>query len=281
MNDLIYRVTFRCNKHCYFCYNDAFDKKVKFDEIEKTDINPLINFIKKNKIKRIAISGGEPTVREDLQNLIKQLNKVTTIKIFSNGNIFDKFTLEQILDLRLSKIVITIYDQDIYGNKKFDEYLDKVDLLRRNGVLIDGNMFLDADYLKKRQYVLSNKLREQFNNIRWQPLVLPTSFKEYKTTIFGMDKKLRDDIFSSVIEDNWGNVGNYYKVFSKYMENNKQPFPCLFPKCVCTVDPDLSVKICPHHNNKSYTFDEIEKVIQNFQFDNCLTSQCLSIYKFD
>jgi hypothetical protein len=51
MNDLIYRVTFRCNKHCYFCYNDAFDKKVKFDEIEKTDINPLINFIKKNKIK--------------------------------------------------------------------------------------------------------------------------------------------------------------------------------------------------------------------------------------
>lgn len=281
MNDLIYRVTFRCNKHCYFCYNDVFDKKVNFDELEKTDISSLITFIKKNSIKRISITGGEPTVRDDLPKLIKQLNEVTNIKIFSNGNIFDKYSLEEILDFNLDKIVITIYDKDIYGNKKFNEYLEKIDFLRSRGIKVDGNMFLDSNYFDKRDKVINDKLYDKFDNIRWQPLVLPKHFKQYKTTIFGMEDNLRKKIFSSVIEDDWGNVGNYYKVFEKYIEKNRQPYPCEFPKCVCTVDPDLTVKICPHKNDANYTFDEIENTVNKMKFDNCLSSQCLSIYKFD
>ena len=281
MNDLIYRVTFRCNKHCYFCYNDVFDKKVNFEEIEKKDISSLINFIKKNNIKRISITGGEPTVRDDLPYLIKQLNKVTNIKIFSNGNIFDKYSLEEILELNLEKIVITIYDKDIYGNKKFDEYLDKIEFLRNQGVKIDGNMFLDSNYFEKREKIINSHLCDKFDNIRWQPLVLPKQFKQYKTTIFGMEEDLRKSIFLSVIADNWGNVGSYYKIFEKYIKNNVQPYPCEFPKCVCTVDPDLTVKICPHKNDASYTFEEIENVVNKMRFDNCLSSQCISIYKFN
>lgn len=281
MNDLIYRVTFRCNKHCYFCYNDSFDKKVNFDEIEKKDISPLIDFIKKNNIKRISITGGEPTVRDDLPKLIKQLNKVTSIKIFSNGNIFDRYSLEEIIDFNLNKIVITIYDKDIYGNKKFSEYLKKIEVLRSKGIKVDGNMFLDSKYFDKKKKIINDKLYEKFDNIRWQPLVLPKNFKQYDTTIFGMKNDLRKRILKDVIEDDWGNIGIYYKVFEKYIETSKQPYPCEFPKCVCTVDPDLTIKICPHQNDMSYTFDEIESIVNKNNFDNCLSPQCISIYKFD
>ena len=281
MIDLIYRVTFRCNKQCYFCYNEVFDEKVNYNEYEKTDISPLITFIRRNNIKRISISGGEPTVRDDLPELIKQLNKVANIKMFSNGNVFDKYSLEEILDFNLEKIVITIYDKDILGNKKFDEYLEKIYYLRNKGIIVEGNMFLDSNYFKKREKVINNKLHEKFDNIRWQPLVLPKQFKQFKTTIFGMEDGLRRKIFSSVIEDNWGDVSDYYKAFEQYIEKNRQPYPCKFPKCVCTVDPDLTVKICPHKNDVSYTFDEIENNVNKMNFDNCLSPRCLGIYKFD
>lgn len=280
-NDLIYRITFRCDKKCYFCYNDVFDETVNYEENEEKYIEKLVNFIEKNKIKRISISGGEPSVRADLPNLIKELNKVTTIKIFTNGNLFYKYTLDELLSFNFAKIVYTVTDADIYGNEQFIKTVEIIQKLRKNGISVDGNMFLDSNYFKKREKIIEQKLYDKFDNIRWQPLILPKSFNNFKITINGMDKEKRKEIFKSVIEDNWGNVKDYYKIFDEWLDNNGlQPYPCLFPKTTCTVDPDLSVKICPHQNTKNYTFENIEEDVKNKTFDDCLCSQCLSIYKF-
>lgn len=280
MNDLMYRVTFRCNKHCYFCYNDAFDEKVNFNLIEKKDISELLNFIKENNIKRVTITGGEPSVRKDLPLIIKQLTAITTVRIFTNGNLFNVYSTDEICDFNINKIILTLYDEDIRGNAKFDDLLSKIQEVRKRGIIVDCNAFLDINFNKKRDLILTKGLLNEFDHIRFQPLALTNAFPNYKDTVFGMSKEKRKEIFDQVIEDNWGDTKIYYEVFNQWLDDGIQPFECIYPITTFTVDPDLSLKICPHKNYPSYNFENIKEACNKENCKNCLTPECTGIYKF-
>ena len=280
MNDLMYRVTFRCNKHCYFCYNDAFEEKVNFDEIEKKDIDDLLSFIKKNNIKRVTITGGEPSVRSDLSEIIKQLTEITTVRVFTNGNLFDVYSIDEIVKFNINKIILTLYDEDIKGNAKFDNLLNKIVEVRKRGIIVDCNAFLDINFNKKRDLILARGLLDKFDHIRFQPLALTKAFKNYKDTVFGMDSKTRKKIFAQVIQDNWGDTKIFYEAFDKWLDDGIQPYECIYPITTFTVDPDLSLKTCPHKNYPSYNFENILEACKKEDCTNCLTPECTGIYKF-
>ncbi len=280
MNDLMYRITFRCNKQCYFCYNYLFENKVNYEVVEKKDITELLAFINNNSIRRVAITGGEPSVREDLPSIIKQLNEVTTTRIFTNGNLFNVYSVEEIVDFNINKIVLTLYDDDIKGNEKFEQLLKKIEEVRKKGILVDCNAFLDINFNKKRDLILTKGLLTKFDHIRFQPLALTKELSNYKDTIFGMSKEKRKEIFKQVIEDNWGDTRIYYETFDKWLDEDKQPYNCIYPITTFTVDPDLSLRTCPHKNHNSYTFENIIEARKKDDCSNCLVPECTGIYKF-
>lgn len=281
MKELVYRVTFRCNKSCYFCYNNNFQEKVNYRSQEKLDISALLTFIKQKRIKRVTITGGEPSVREDLPEIISQISKLTTVKIFTNGNLLFKYTAQEILDMGISKIVCTIYDDDIYGkNLDFTKMVECIKGLRNEGVVVDGNMFLDSDYFNKREKMLEIGLNKVFDNVRWQPLLIPKGKTNYEKTIFGMDTSLRNQIFESVEKDDLGGIREFYQIFNKWINSGTQPHTCLYPHCVYTVDPDLKLFACPHKNAESFTLDNYDQEISGRTFDDCLSIKCLHVYKY-
>jgi len=75
-----------CNLRCPFCYNTALVLRpeklptIPFEEIE--------DYLKKNHgwIDGVVITGGEPTIHDDLQNLCQKINELgLLVKVDTNG----------------------------------------------------------------------------------------------------------------------------------------------------------------------------------------------------
>ncbi|MEF3280831.1 MAG: radical SAM protein [Elusimicrobiota bacterium] len=85
-NNLCYEIllTYSCNARCLFCSQGDFDKSknAPFTQIVKE-----IYKAKKMGYTKLGLSGGEPTIREDLPEIIKVASKIgfKSIRIQTNG----------------------------------------------------------------------------------------------------------------------------------------------------------------------------------------------------
>lgn len=281
--NVLYRTTFRCDKNCYFCYNNVFkENMVDYSCHEESNIEPLIKLIQEKKIDRVSMSGGEPAVREDIIDIISVVSQYAEVKVFSNGLLLKKFDADIIVNSGINKIVLTIYDSYLNdSNNELEVMENKIIQLRKVGIVIDGNMFLDIKYFDKKRVIEEIGIRQIFDNVRWQPLVLPDSSDGFKNTIIGMDKNERKVIFQDVISENWGEVASYYSMFEKWLEHKKQPLPCTFGKHSYTVEPNLKFSVCPHKSKLHYSADEIDEVLIKDKCVDCLCPQCMSIYSWE
>ena len=111
---MVFFTTFRCNLHCAMCYIWVKQKQsieLSIDEIKYIFSHRLIN----NNLEIINITGGEPTLREDLVEIIKIILEkciyLKRIDISTNGvnttQIIDQF--ERILAiLLLTNVKLTV-----------------------------------------------------------------------------------------------------------------------------------------------------------------------------
>ena len=90
IDELMIRVTYRCNQNCEFCFNNIFDDKVDYKTKEKLDIGVIQKFVKDNGVKIIYISGGEPTVYENIKDFTYEMSKLGKVFYFTNGLLLDK-----------------------------------------------------------------------------------------------------------------------------------------------------------------------------------------------
>ena len=78
---LMINVTHNCNLKCHLCYIPERDKEkdLSLDKIKEA--------IRKYPGKLIALSGGEPTLREDLPEIISYIKEVNKISIMATNGI--------------------------------------------------------------------------------------------------------------------------------------------------------------------------------------------------
>jgi 7-carboxy-7-deazaguanine synthase len=69
-----------CNLRCEWC-----DTKYAYDEGEEMDIGRIVEEIRESGIRRVCLTGGEPTLQEEIMDLIKALNGYD-ISIETNGS---------------------------------------------------------------------------------------------------------------------------------------------------------------------------------------------------
>jgi len=74
-------LTYRCNNNCYFCYTGGPQKVTELDTAEwKRAIDTLWD----NGIPQVVFTGGEPTLREDLVELVDHAKEFVT-GLITNG----------------------------------------------------------------------------------------------------------------------------------------------------------------------------------------------------
>ena len=76
--------TYGCNFRCPFCHNYTLvtEKKKRFIPMEK--VIEWVEYLK-DWIDGVCITGGEPTIHLDLTEFIKEVTKITEVKVDTNG----------------------------------------------------------------------------------------------------------------------------------------------------------------------------------------------------
>lgn len=83
-----FRITSKCNNNCKYCYGPPQN----LEEMNFLKLKRMFHLFSKNGVKAIVLCGGEPLVREDFEDIIKELKKFN-FKIFldTNGDLFFKY----------------------------------------------------------------------------------------------------------------------------------------------------------------------------------------------
>ncbi len=75
--------TYRCNLNCFYCHKEGLKERI---EINPNDIPYIVDVLKKAKVKKVTLTGGEPTLYPNLDDLILELNEnKIKIGITTNG----------------------------------------------------------------------------------------------------------------------------------------------------------------------------------------------------
>jgi len=106
-------ITNRCNLRCLYCYNfqsaSVTNKSLHSYEMSLSDIFAFIDQAIQLKAKYFVLSGGEPLLRNELQDIMKYLNsKKMGIVLLTNGTLLDRSfilflkSLEHFIEIKVS-----------------------------------------------------------------------------------------------------------------------------------------------------------------------------------
>lgn len=81
---IIFRITSHCNNNCIYCYGP---KQIR--DLKRSQLYKIFQFLAQNKAETIVITGGEPLLRKDIDQILAELKKLG-FKIFLdiNGDYF-------------------------------------------------------------------------------------------------------------------------------------------------------------------------------------------------
>lgn len=104
-------LTYRCNNDCSHCYNA---RSRSFPEISTQQWKDILDHLWEQGIPHVVFTGGEPTLRSDLPELIAHAEHNGQITgINTNGRrLSDKLFLQELIDAGLDHVQITIESHD-------------------------------------------------------------------------------------------------------------------------------------------------------------------------
>jgi len=148
-------ITDVCNFRCNYCLPDGYECDQPRDFLQLDEIKRLANAFAQLGTEKIRITGGEPSLRKDLPDIIaacKQTSGIKKVAITTNG-----FKLPQHLpawlDAGIDAINISIDSLDprqfsaITGHNKLDTILKGIDM-----ALADGRPKLKVNTVLMREY---------------------------------------------------------------------------------------------------------------------------------
>ena len=104
-------ITYRCNNDCQHCYNA---RSRKFPELTTEEWLRIIDKVWDLRIPHIVFTGGEPTLRKDLPDLVKYAEMKGLITgINTNGRkLADKDFLDTLIQAGLDHVQVTVESHD-------------------------------------------------------------------------------------------------------------------------------------------------------------------------
>ena len=136
-------ITDFCNLNCFFCSNEGMDMNLKNKNISNLNsLLYLIKLLRHKGLKKISLTGGEPSIYPEIDKLLREINKLNFDKTFfhTNGVLLNEKLIKGPLK-KFSKIAISIHSIDfnewknMTGGKKaqFEKIIKNLDLLYEEG----------------------------------------------------------------------------------------------------------------------------------------------------
>lgn len=105
---VVWNITRRCNLHCAHCYSASHDRDYP-GELTTGEARQVIDDLARFEIPALLFSGGEPTVRPDLPDLIAYSVKAGLRPVVStNGTLLDRDCVNGLSNAGLNRVGISL-----------------------------------------------------------------------------------------------------------------------------------------------------------------------------
>lgn len=149
-----------CNQKCVHCY--AADQKCAEEkELTTEEWKTIIKKLRKEKISQVTFTGGEPTMREDVPELIKEARWFIT-RLNTNGVNLTKDYCRKLRESELDNLQITFYSYDeeihnkLVGAPNYQKTVDGIKNALEAGINLSINTpicELNKDYKKTLEFL--------------------------------------------------------------------------------------------------------------------------------
>ena len=104
-------ITDFCNLHCFFCSNEGMPLSQKnLNHIKYKDFVSFVKILVKAGLKKISVTGGDPTMHPDIVKIVIFLNGLAVDELFFHTNGVDlKRSLVEELAKKFTKVAISIH----------------------------------------------------------------------------------------------------------------------------------------------------------------------------
>lgn len=162
-------LTKRCNLNCKNCSRFAsfYDKTsdVSFEEF-KRDFDHILEFSDFENIKRVNLTGGEPTIIKDFLKIIEYIRSKfkREIAVCSNGATIQTFSKSELERLKKCEVqfLLTKYPCSNINYEKVFHILDQYEIMYER--FLDFGEFVNDRYTFGNQYFIPKKLKPVFRH---------------------------------------------------------------------------------------------------------------------
>jgi MoaA/NifB/PqqE/SkfB family radical SAM enzyme len=156
-------ITNRCNLKCIYCYGNYPQRKAT----KNFTFNKLIDIFDeliKQGAKQIFLTGGEPLLRMDFEEIVKYLSHFNIrLGLVTNGVLLRHKNIDTIK--KFSKVVVSLdgppYENNLNRGDTFDYVMEGVDLLHQNNINFSFKMVVNKNNQHCLNYLIG--LANQYN----------------------------------------------------------------------------------------------------------------------
>ncbi len=246
-----FHITYRCNLECSFCYR----KTVEVPEMNTVQIKGMMNEFRDMGTFIWAFNGGEPTLREDLPELIDYAQDLGFYRGLVTNGVLLAHKLENNPSYRkLDFVQISlegpqeIHDK-MYGQGTYNRVIDALNLLKKLNIRTNILTLIARDNIDYLDYLIG--LATQYHmTITFQPMAIQKEdnlglsqqhfpgkvrFKEVVDKLI-KQKKTGAPILSSIeflkmIRDSWPDIPNKIHCYAAQFYCSVTPDGYLVPCC--------------------------------------------------
>lgn len=242
MKILIWSVAEACNLRCKGC--NAWQKRNFFDI---SNLNSFVNELKKNRVKIVSVTGGEPTLHPNIVEIVKKLKENGIwVHIATNGSLPQR--IKKILPYIDAATVSLDSDKreehnEYRGVDIYDRVIESIKLLRGKVKVLTANMLVTGF-----NYNRVGEIAKFFNESLRVPLTM--CYPEFEGYVYEPLDVTKDEIlkaFKYAYENYnghiFGNLRTYYGEVVRYLKGEKT-YPCRAGKVVFYADYEGNVKPC-------------------------------------
>ena len=151
-----------CNQKCTFCYA-AGQCKSQTKELGTGEWKRVIDKLYKAHIPMVTFTGGEPTMRADIAQLVAHAEKMVT-RLNTNGINLTTELVEKLKKAGIDSVQVTLYshEEDVHnslvGGEHFRDTVEGIKNAVRAGLDVSVNTPLckkNADYVKALEFIKS------------------------------------------------------------------------------------------------------------------------------
>jgi cyclic pyranopterin phosphate synthase len=163
-------LTQRCNLRCIYCHAEG--EQGFGDEITVDEVVRIVRIASRHGVERVKLTGGEPLLRKDLEDIIRALPPLKDVSLTTNGTLLSD-RAQRLKEAGLNRVNISL---DSLDGEKFDM------ITRRRGKLesvlkgieaaIEAGLTpvkLNMVYLKG---INEDEVEDMMGFIRGRPLIL-------------------------------------------------------------------------------------------------------------